>query len=85
MKQNRRQEMKLRKGETKVFTVTGRGTFPLDMLRYDSCWPYSSEDVFKMESDAREQRSIRLVTGSDHSPTIGRWNSFMWDAKDGLV
>lgn len=75
--------MKLRKGETKVFTVEGRGTFPLDMLRYDACWPYSSEDVCKMGDDVKERRSIRLTTGSDNSPCIGRWNSFMWSAKEG--
>ena len=75
--------MKLKKGETKVFTVEGMGEFPLDMLRYDGAWPYSTEDVYKMRHDIRERRSIRLVTGSDNSPCIGRWNSFMWSAKEG--
>lgn len=75
--------MKLKKGETKVFTVEGRGTFPLDMLRYDACWPYSGDDVCKMGDDVKERRSIRLVTGSDNSPTHGRWSSFMWACKEG--
>lgn len=27
------------------FTVTGCGDFPLDMLRYDRCSPFSSQDA----------------------------------------
>ena len=76
--------MKLKRGETKVFTVEGRGTFPLDMLRHDNCWPYSGDDVCKIGDDVKERRSIRLVTGSDYYPTVGRWNSFMWSVKEGL-
>lgn len=33
------------------FTVRGRGEFPLDMLRYDSCWPRSGEDVMVLSAD----------------------------------
>jgi hypothetical protein len=28
-----------------TFTVTGSMSFPLDMLRYDACWPSSQDDV----------------------------------------
>jgi hypothetical protein len=64
------------------FYVRGRGSFPLDMLRYDSCWPATSEDVAKIESDVREPRTIKLMTaGNPHAvPTVGRWSSFLWSA-----
>ena len=57
------------------YVVTGRGEFPLDMLRYDACWPASSSDVAKMEA-VREPRSI--VMASYNAPTTGRWLSFGW-------
>jgi hypothetical protein len=60
----------------KHFTVEGRGAFPLDMLRYDNCWPSTGQDVVNMES--RELRKIRLSTVGPSSPTVGRWESFMW-------
>jgi len=28
-----------------TFTVSGRGPFPLDMLRYDSAWPVNTVDA----------------------------------------
>lgn len=31
------------------YSVQGRMGFPMDMLRYDSSFPYSSEDVAKIE------------------------------------
>jgi hypothetical protein len=27
------------------FVVSGRLVFPIDMLRYDGCWPTTQEDV----------------------------------------
>ncbi|KKK78562.1 hypothetical protein LCGC14_2842300, partial [marine sediment metagenome] len=29
----------------RAYTVRGRLPFPLDMLRYDSCWPDSAVDT----------------------------------------
>lgn len=60
----------------KLFTVEGRGEFPLDMLRYDSCYPRFVEDVTKMRGN--ERRSIAMVTQSQFAPTAGRWKSFGW-------
>lgn len=57
------------------FTVEGRGPFPLDMLRYDSCWPASRDAVVNME-DTRDMRQVRLR--SYNQPTLARWNSFCW-------
>jgi hypothetical protein len=69
---------------TKRFTVTGSGSFPLDMLRYDSCWPEAAEDAAKIEASCRGEKSrdvtINLST-SDRNftvPTVGRWVSFNW-------
>ena len=59
--------------------VDGGGRFPLDMLRYDSCWPQSGEDVEKIAMEAgAPRRVIKLYTASPAGPTLGRWESFMW-------
>lgn len=62
------------------FQVEGRGSFPLDMLRYDQCWPAGPEDVAKMGLD-REQRTVKLNRATHHrlhGPTFERWRSFGW-------
>lgn len=56
------------------YIVSGRGPFPLDMLRYDSCWPTSSDDVALM--DGHGNRSISMTGISE--PTEERWVSFQW-------
>lgn len=64
-----------------LFVVRGRGTFPFDMLRYDSCFPFSSADAALMESHEYEQREVRLVTHTTRVrwyPEAGRWSSFLW-------
>ena len=75
------------------FTVIGRGVFPLDMLRYDGCYPKLETDTAIMRKDGL--REVTLRRGEmwlDHdnyrpgdygnptvwSPTVGRWNSFGW-------
>lgn len=61
------------------FTVKGRGLFPVDMLRYDCCYPASPQDVNNM--DGREPREVTLVTATVNplvGPTKGRWESFGW-------
>lgn len=67
--------------ELRHFTVTGSGQFPMDMLRYDNCWPYTSEDAVNMTEHGR--RSIHLVTRYRGAPTAGRWASFAWKCVDG--
>ena len=62
------------------FTVTGSGNFPLDMLRYDCCFPYGTEDVANL-MDSRGKRSItlaRYVKYKNAGATTGMWNSFGW-------
>jgi hypothetical protein len=64
------------------FTVEGTGPFPHDMLRYDACWPSTSEDAstITFEEDGMRRR-IRLTTigHKDRVPTINRWLSFGWN------
>ena len=73
------------------FKVSGRGTFPFDMLRYDHCWPI--DDTLAMDYDVRfnEDNAIRTVTLARHvelkstEPTDGRWSSFGWPVVRGSV
>lgn len=58
------------------FTVEGSRNFPLDMLRYDACYPATSEDAIKLA--AMEARKITLISTMIAEPTAGRWNSFGW-------
>ena len=60
--------------------------FPLDMLRYDGCWPVGSEDVRKialtLDSNGvgfDEPQAIRVKRYGDRNAeawTKGRWASF---------
>ena len=58
------------------YTVTGTGEFPMDMLRYDSSWPWGSEDAHTM--GAVEWRSRRIVKLAGLRVTAARWASFGW-------
>jgi hypothetical protein len=59
------------------YWVTGGMDFPLDMLRYDSAWPATGEDVAKLDfAGDRRVRSIKLF--SYIMPTLDRWSSFGW-------
>ena len=58
------------------FTVIGKLAFPMDMLRYDSCWPVNGDSVANMSA---ESRGLKIVTlRSLHEPTDARWSSFLW-------
>ena len=65
------------KRKRKMFIVEGRGSFPIDMLRHDSCWPYTSSDASQIEH-ASDRRRVALLTDNPVYPTVGRWNSFLW-------
>lgn len=80
-----------RSKQPRYFTVTGSGDFPFDMLRYDECWPYQSEDAVSVGSTPQisggahfKRRSVRLMTNNPHAPTAGRWSSFTWKAEPGI-
>lgn len=63
------------------FSVRGQGRFPIDMLRYDGCFPFQSSDSGVIEASLREPvsaevRTVRLE--SESVPTAGLWASFGW-------
>lgn len=63
------------------FTVEGSGSFPSDMLRYDSCFPVSETEARSIaRDDATGRRTIRLqrVGSNTNGPTERRWESFGW-------
>ena len=67
--------------DQRVFTVEGTGRFPYDMLRYDNCWPYTSEDAGRLDSvepEGRGRRRVVLATRWRMAPTDARWESFLW-------
>ena len=68
-----------------LFTVTGAGEFPFDMLRYDRCWPEREGETHKLGSGqpgfrTAGVRSVEMV--SLRGPTVARWASFGWKVGD---
>jgi|APSaa5957512622_1039677.scaffolds.fasta_scaffold63508_2 hypothetical protein len=70
-----------------TFEVTGRGSFPLDMLRYDQCFPSDTGSANNMarsgEHDAPQHDLPVVILCHDHAdpewgPTFARWASFGW-------
>jgi hypothetical protein len=66
------------------FTVVGGSQFPVDMLRYDACWPRDPESVGRITSSlstrvprARRELQVNLISNVKR-PTSGRWQSFGW-------
>ncbi len=70
------------------FTVTPGSEklfFPMDMLRYDCCWPRHGNDAHAIiDSHDRDGRSVAIQLSSFQMPTIARWRSFSWIAKAGV-
>lgn len=65
-------------------TVEGRGLFPIDMLRYDHCYPASEQDSYAINQreDVRQVKVI-MMTDSKLMPfTERRWESFTWRLVD---
>jgi hypothetical protein len=69
--------------KSKTFKVIGDGRFPLDMLRYDACYPVTTNDALAIGTQfpfrkPTESRTVLLRTNAENAPTIGRWESFGW-------
>ena len=64
----------------KFATVSGIGRFPMDMLRYDHCWPRHSEDariiLETVSEDMRNKRWTVQVVSHIQAFTVARWMSF---------
>lgn len=60
--------------------VEGSGSFPADMLRYDSCFPFREEDSRKIEWAYTERRRVILCRRgvNEKGATGARWQSFGW-------
>jgi hypothetical protein len=61
------------------YKVSGSGVFPLDMLRYDMCWPRDSLSVDQI-TDHQPQAIVEL--SGVQPPTVPRWESFGWRVGD---
>jgi len=70
-----------------TFTVEGTYPFPVDMLRYDGCYPASTHDAVQLgdscrgpsrTSDPKRKRQVTLSTTLFNKPTTARWESFGW-------
>ena len=42
-----------------TFAVRGSGIFPFDMLRYDRCWPNTSDDATTMADKGMREITLR--------------------------
>lgn len=63
------------------YEVTGRGNFPLDMLRRDMCYPYDTDSVINIDSEEYVERTVVLCHWDARrhwTPNTERWESFGW-------
>lgn len=63
------------------YQVEGKDRFPVDMLRYDECWPMSLDDSGKISNPPALNYKITLcrhATSLRRMPEIKRWRSFGW-------
>jgi hypothetical protein len=69
-----------------TFVVRGKGSFPTDMLRRDTCFPFDAEAVENMHHEHGQERSIELGVHHYHKHihgiSEGRWRSFGWEITD---
>lgn len=70
---------------TKDFTVRGKAYFPVDMLRYDECFPVDSADASNIEKaldgTSDEVFAVKLRHQTENRywmPNEARWKSFFW-------
>jgi hypothetical protein len=76
------------------FKVSGSFTFPLDMLRYDACFPGTQQDVADLDEAIRTRPrhggpaapfAVELTHYSEKAqwePERGRWASFGWQVTE---
>ena len=68
--------------------VTFMGSFPVDMLRYDSCWPARGEDASNIERSfhvPQVECKVQLCKHAkkkDKAWTPARWKSFACSIKE---
>ena len=68
------------------FKVAGANDFPLDMLRFDRCYPESERATHTMTYPLDEQRTVELCQTHDAAEaphiTKDRWASYGWPVVD---
>jgi hypothetical protein len=68
--------------KVKHYIVEGSGAFPIDMLRYDCCWPSDLQSVesvsMNLEWGEPYFKTRRVQISSTEYPTPDRWRSFCW-------
>lgn len=71
-------------GKTFQYEVRGVVPFPLDMLRYDGCWPARSVDTTAIADSLAQVATAEQVVRLEgiKRPTIDRWRSFGWAVKE---
>jgi len=69
-------------------TVTGKGEFPWDMLRFAGAYPATTTDAMNLpvtDENRRDYRTIELICHGDSqyavSETYERFRSFLWTAE----
>lgn len=67
------------------FDVSGYGSFPIDMLRYDGVVPSTPADSARIENSIRGKGSeYNIISVTKHNgykhwaPSTSRWKSFGW-------
>ena len=61
----------------KSATIRGKGAFPMDMLRYDSCFPRHSVDAYTILDTVKEpQKEWCVQVLTPFTFTVARWMSF---------
>ena len=65
------------------FVVVGHGRFPIDMLRYDQCFPSSEYDSGQIAESVHHvgERTVTLsayTSLKNWQPEFERWKSFLW-------
>ena len=61
------------------YTLKGRGAFPVDMLRYDACYPATETDSSRIiASHTPHHHNEVEIRVSGWRCTEARWASFGW-------
>lgn len=76
-----------------TFKVIGSLPFPVDMLRYDGCFPRNQESVAAIHAtfdsqEPREKRTVELTMlrgRPKQFPTVARWALFSWEVDPNSV
>lgn len=72
--------------ERTVFSVRGAFTFPVDMLRYDACYPAREVDAAAIARTFDRDAYAETIWLETYAPkiTTERWESFGWRVQSGL-